>query len=141
MKGFSPPLIEIYTPQDCLKLSALVHPLEPLTLLPATVVCISVKCDARTVAGGESQLSVVIANQRLSDFSEDGSDRSSCYEINFVMESRRTLRFGCSGKFVICRGYVVVKEPAHGTGLNCYRPMRRRYFTVPSLYTSLFVEK
>jgi len=30
---------------------------------------------AQVMAGGESQLSVVIANQGLSDFSEDGMDR------------------------------------------------------------------
>ena len=43
------------------------HPLEPLTLSPATVVI-----TLGLIAGGESQLSVVIAYQGLSDFSEDG---------------------------------------------------------------------
>ena len=38
--------------------------------------CISLKCVARAVAGGESQLSVFIANQLLPDFSEVGKRES-----------------------------------------------------------------
>ncbi len=40
--------------------------------------------------------------------------------------SRRTLRCGCSKSFVICRSYSVVKEPAQGRGLNCYRSRWRK---------------
>lgn len=88
-----------------------------------------IACDgcyhARTVAGGESQLSVVIANQVLLDFSEDGIARASFYKIEFVMESWRTLLFGYCGKFVISEDYSVDKEPAHHTELNCYHAMWR----------------
>ena len=42
---------------------------------------------AQVMAGGESQLSVFIANQVLLDFSEDGIVRSSCYEILFRYRS------------------------------------------------------
>lgn len=64
-------------PHDRFKLSTLVHLEGPLTLLLATVICISLKCDARAVAGGESQLSVIIADQMLPDFSEVGKRESA----------------------------------------------------------------
>ena len=46
---------KITLPHDRFKLSTLVRLEGPLTLLLATVICISLKCDARAVAGGESQ--------------------------------------------------------------------------------------
>ena len=61
---------KIALPHDRFKLSTLVHLEGPLTLLLATVICISLKCDARAVAGGESQPYVVIANWGLSNFTE-----------------------------------------------------------------------
>ena len=48
---------KIALPHDRFKLSTLVRLEGPLTLLLATVICISLKCDARAVAGGESHLS------------------------------------------------------------------------------------
>ena len=50
---------KIMLPHDRFKLSTLVHLEGPLTLLLATVICISLKCDARAVAGGESHLSAL----------------------------------------------------------------------------------
>ena len=46
---------KIALPHDRFKLSTLVHLEGPLTLLLATVICISLKCHAWAVAGGESQ--------------------------------------------------------------------------------------
>ena len=61
---------KIMLPHDRFKLSTLVHLEGPLTLLLATVICISLKCDARAVAGGESQPYVIIANWELPNFTE-----------------------------------------------------------------------
>ena len=73
---------------------------------------------ARAVAGGESQLSVVIANQLLPDFSEVGSIRSSYLEVN----RKGVLAYpsvwllltlsDSAGKFVIRGSYSVFNEPS-----------------------------
>ena len=118
------------------------------------MVGISVKCDARAVAGGESQLSVVIADQVLPDFSEDGMNRSSRCEINFVMESRRTLRFGyrrilveSAGKFVVSGSYSVVNEQPNLFGSTYGRNQTvtgrcgERIFHTPSFVSSQLSQK
>ncbi len=56
---------------------------------------------AQVMAGGESQLSVVIAGRVPLDFSEDGKRKLSA-GARCIDRSWRTLRSGYSGKFVIC---------------------------------------
>ena len=89
---------------------------------------------AQVMAGGESQLSVVIAGRVPLDFSEDGKRKLSAV-ARCKDRSWRTLRSGYSGKFVICGDYLVFKEPAHRSGLNCYRhDAEKKQFACSSLY-------
>ena len=74
---------------------------------------------AQVMAGGESQLSVVIAGRVPFDFYEDGKRKLTAI-ARCKDKSWRTLRSGYSGKIVICGDYLVFKEPAHRSESNCY---------------------
>ena len=88
---------------------------------------------AQVMAGGESQLSVVIANQGLSDFSEDGMAR--CPVTKYILRRSLGVPFGPATaeslrnlpeSSLFCSGYSVFKEPAPHPELNCYRVRRRK---------------
>ena len=78
----------------------------------------------------------VIANRLLSDFSEDGMDRSQQYTGHGV-----PFGLAISEEVVILPGLCGFQGTCTWTGLNCYRRNVEKVFFVPSPYTSLFVEK
>lgn len=93
---------------------------------------------AQVMAGGESQLSVVIANQGLSDFSEDGKRESPAIArpvTKYILRRSLGVPFGSATaeslrnlpeSSLFCSGYSVFKEPAPYPELNYYRVRRRK---------------
>ena len=76
---------------------------------------------ALIMAGGESQLSAVIADWGLSNFSE-----AAVIARLIRIRVMAYIRCGSRKEFVICGDYSVVKEHPSQTDLNYYRHVKGR---------------